>query len=446
MLVYVVIGGLLSALVYQRFPNTGVALGCGFGAGLFVWFSIGYVAGLRARRAERRMIRQALVGGRPNDGEKIAVAGTIASPFDTLESPIGKQRCVAYEYKAIPAQAEEFAIVEGFALEPMVIDGPRGSIRILAVPELAFDDKTYTLLEHYQNFREYLERTQFREHQPIDFKREYQNFKTMLADDDGRIRYDIRRDANLDVNSLTLKEKVLMPGERVVAIGRYSAAKNALVYDPEAMLHSVKISKGDPSSVAQRERGKHFFESILGCGCLFPVIIAAILGLALVPLDAIEQQFATKDPSWIELKVERWLHRDVRPRLGSMIDKGEYAITLERGQARGKWNTDRLTRASARRDGDAIVVTLSTDAGKSIDIRVENGRVTNIPDADLETWAADEDSCNGRITALTDPRLHVMFRAPIRSAEGRAPRAETTTLALLPSALCPLPSCSGGAP
>ncbi len=415
-LVYLVIGLALSALVYQRLPKPGVALACGFGAGIFVWFSIGYVAGLRTRRAERRMIQEALNGGRPNDGEKIAVAGTIASPFDTLESPISKQRCVAFEYKAIPANADEYGVVEGFALEPITIDGPRGSIRLLAVPELAFDEKTYTKIEHYQNFREYLERTQFREHQALDVKREFQNFKNMLADDDGRLRYDIRRDANVDVNSLTLKEKVLMPGERVVAIGRYSAAKNALVVDPEALLHSVKISKGDPASVAQRERGKRFFESIFGCGCLIPVIIAAILGLAIVPLDAIEQQFATKDPSWIELKVERWLRRDVRPRLGSMIDKNEYAIVLEQGQARGKLNTDRLTRASARRDGNAIVVTLFTDAGKRIDVRVENGRVTNVPDAELETWAADENSCNGRITALTDPKLHVMFRAPIEGA------------------------------
>ncbi|HJQ35508.1 MAG TPA: hypothetical protein VKB93_00070, partial [Thermoanaerobaculia bacterium] len=139
--------------------------------------------------------------------------------------------------------------------------------------------------------------------------------------------------------------------------------------------------------------------------------VAAILGLALVPLDAIEQQFATKDPSWLELKVERWLRRDVRPRLGDMMEKGEYAIVLEPGQARGKLNDDRLTRAIARRDGNAIVVTLSGE--KSIDVRIENGRVTNIPDAELETFAADENACNGRITALADPKLHVMFRAPI---------------------------------
>ncbi|HJQ35963.1 MAG TPA: hypothetical protein VKB93_02380, partial [Thermoanaerobaculia bacterium] len=275
-LVYLVIGLALSALVYQRFPNPGVALACGFGAGLFLWMSFGYVAGLRTRRAERRMMHEAQQGGRPNDGEKIAVAGTISAPFDTLESPIGKQRCVAYEYKAIPSHADEFAAVEGFALEPITIDSPRGPIRLLAVPELAFDEKTYTKLEHYQNFREYLERTQFREHQALDVSREFQNFKNMLADDDGRLRYDIRRDANLDVNSLTLKEKVLMPGERVVAIGRYSAAKNALVVDAEAMLHSVKISKGDPASVARRDKSKHFSESCFGCGCLLPVIVAAI--------------------------------------------------------------------------------------------------------------------------------------------------------------------------
>lgn len=418
LVLYVIVALVFSALIYVRFPDKGVALGWGFGAAIFMWFAIGYIAGVRARQAETRMMQRALAGERPNDGERIAVVGTIGSGFDTLESPIGRQRCVAYEYKALPNDAESYAVVEGFALQGLTIDGPRGSIRLLAAPELAFDDTNYSRLEYYDHFREYVERTQFSEHLGVDIRRELAHLKTVLADDDGRIRYDIRRDANLDFKTLALKEKILAPGERVVAIGRYSAAKNALVPDETAMLYPVKITKGDPPAIASTSRGKNIFESLLGCGCFVPVIVAAILGLALVPLDAIEQRFADKDPSWNELKIERWVRREARPRLGSMIDKGEYAIVLEAGQARGKLNADRLTRASARRDGNAIVVTLSADSGKSIDLRVENGRVTNVPDAELETWAADENLCSGRVTALAEPKLHAMFRARI---EGSAP-------------------------
>lgn len=158
-LLYVVLGLGLSALVYLRLPQTGLAFGCGFGAAILVWFSIGYVFGIRTRQAEARMMRRALSGERPNDGERIAVAGTIGSSFETLESPIGRQRCIAYEYQAIPPNAREFAIVEGFALTPATIDGPRGSIRLLAVPELDLPFETFSRLEAYNHFEEYLGQT-----------------------------------------------------------------------------------------------------------------------------------------------------------------------------------------------------------------------------------------------------------------------------------------------
>lgn len=256
----------------------------------------------------------------------------------------------------------------------------------------------------------------------------------MLADDDGRIRYDIMRDPNLKVSSLQLKERILAPGMQVVAIGRYSAARNALVPDETAMLHSVKISKGDPSSVASRGFGKNVLELFLGCGCLLPVIAGAILGLALMPLDAIEQQFAAKDPSWQELKIERWVEREVRPRLGSMIGQGEPVIEVDSGKARGKLflngKTHRLTEASARRGpGGAIRVTITGDDsrtgvmarvrdGKLESLNVLDGPAFDLTGAELETFAAGDEACNGRITALSPgdgPKVHVMFSAPIES-------------------------------
>lgn len=438
-LLYFILGGLLSALVYTRFPQPRVALIAGFIAAILLWFSIGYIFGIRDRQAEARLMKQALAGERPADGEKIAVIGTISASMDILEAPMSRRRCVAYEYKAMAAStspddtSEGFAAIEGMALTPATIDGPRGAIRLLAVPELAFKDEVLTRVEHYDNLREYLAQTEFQQHFGIDLKRDLGQLRSVLADDDGRIRFDIQRREDFEVNALMMKEKILAPGDKVVAIGRYSAARNALVHDDDAMLYSVKITKGEPGAVASRGFVRNAMELVLGCGCLLPLLAAALLGLALVPLDRIEQQFVTKDPSWTELRVERWVKHSVRPKLGSMTPQGEWSIVLEAGQARGKMmaggKTVRLTRATAARAGEAIDVSISGEAPDGVIARVrrdgtlESLRLAgdgafDLSTAELETWAADDRLCNGRITALSPgdgPKVHVMFHAAIEA-------------------------------
>lgn len=426
-LVYLLLGALFSWLVYQRVPQTKLALMCGFGAAILVWFSVGYIAGIGARRAEARMMETAMRGERPNDGEKIAVVGTIASSFDTLEAPMSKRRCVAYEYRAIPETSDDVSVIDGFTLVPLSIDGPRGSIRLLAVPELDFPFEVFSRIEQYDNFREYIARTQFEQNLGINLKREITRMKNVFADDDGRIHYDVQRTPDVDVSKMQLKEKILAPGEHVVAIGRYSAAKNALVPDADAILYPVKITKGELKAVKQRGRGKDVLEMFLGCGCLVPVLIAAILGLANLSLDAIEQQYPKKDPSWTEVRVERWIRHDVRPLLSSQ--QPEYAITLPENAARGKLTangkTVQLTRSSAKRDDDVFEVNLLTDGNEGVvarirrdhtiqSLRILGGAELNVADAELETFAFDEERVNGRITALSPgdgPKLHAMFRA-----------------------------------
>src|SRR5688500_6584564 len=112
---------------------------------------------------------------------------------------------------------------------------------------------------------------------------------------------------------MRLTEKTLSSGEQICAIGRYSAARNALVPDPKALLHPVKIVKGEPEKVDREVQGATTRDSCLSCGCLLPLILGAIIGLAVVPLDAIEQMFPNKNPSWQEIEIERWVKREVRP-------------------------------------------------------------------------------------------------------------------------------------
>src|SRR5687767_2233107 len=113
---------LLSAVVYLRFPNPGAALGIGFVAAFMLFMGVAYLISIGTRSAEKRLIRRGIHGERPADGEKIAVLGRISSSFESLEVPISKRRCVAYEYKAFIGENEAAATYHGFQLLPLTIE------------------------------------------------------------------------------------------------------------------------------------------------------------------------------------------------------------------------------------------------------------------------------------------------------------------------------------
>ncbi len=426
-LVYFAIAALAGALVYERFPDLKVAAIGGLAGGFFVWMSIGYVFGIGTKRKEADIIRRGLSSERPVDGEKIAVVGTIAPSMDLLEAPITKKRCLAYEYKALAPDAQEYGIIQGFALAPLTINGRSGPIRLFAAPDLEFKDPPLGSREHHQNFREYVARTNFTKRHMTDIRSELAELKKILADDDGRIRYDIRRDdERSDLSMLTLTEKTLAPGDEVVAIGRYSATRGALVPDESAMLYPVKISKGPPEE-AMRKTKRSGAETFLSCGCLLPVVIAAIAAMAMLPLSAIEQRFPEKDPSWIEVQLETKLRKELIQR-GLPHDEGDYAVVLEPGEARGKVRigdrTGYLRRATATGVEGGADVTLSGDATNVI-VYVRNRQLDSVrigdrvvPAADIsaEAFGADDDGASGRITYVAPgdgPMLRVMFRAQI---------------------------------
>jgi len=194
------------------------------------------------------------------------------------------------------------------------------------------------------------------------------------------------------------------------------------------VLHAVKIRKGEPGALAS-STGRDLVDVMMGCGCLLPVLVAAIIGLASLPLDGIEQMFPKKDASWAEVRVERWLRKSVRPKLGGDFrESGEYAIVLDSGEARGKLTVDDrtipLTRAGATRDGDSIEVSLtSDDAASGVIVRLRDKRIESLrligggtidaANAEVETLAWDNDSINGRFLLLSPgkgPHLRAMFR------------------------------------
>ena len=247
---YAVLGAALSYIAYERVPNVRMALIAGFVAAIPLWLFLGSCYGLAQRYGEMRLVRQSMTHESPRDGSKTAISGTVRGT--PRESPMTKRRCVIYEYKIFPGTESPVGVLEGFSMTNVNIDGPRGSIRLLAAPELAFPAQPLRDAEARANFDEYMAHTQFTTRPSFDLRNELAHMQSTFDDDDGTLRYDLRRDIpGMQLHELTYQEKILEPGERVIAIGRYSAERHGLVADPNALLHSVKIMKGDPESVVR---------------------------------------------------------------------------------------------------------------------------------------------------------------------------------------------------
>jgi hypothetical protein len=428
LVLYLVLAALVGAAIYERFPEMKVAAIGGLAAGFFIWVALGYVTGVKNKGVEARQLRQAIEGSRPRDGERVAIAGVASGSVSFLESPVSRKRCLVYEYKAIPPQNESLAAWEGFALAPMTIDGRAGSVRVLAAPELEFPGEAVGSHEHQNNFREYVARTTFLQQTSVDFKRDFAHLREINTDADGRIRDDVRRLDRDDLESMTLTEKIVAPGEKVVAFGLFSSARGGLVPDEKALMRSVKIFKGEPEALLRKVSRRRPVDLLIGCGCLVPVIVAAIVGIVAVPLTAIEQLFPEKDPSWLEVRTEKKV-RDAVTRTGIVADSSAPTIELDPGAARGKitmhGTTSHWETASATRRGDDIEVTLTGDA-EALTARfhpdgtlaaVDVG-TTTLPVSEVvaEQIDIDEYLIRGRLTYLTpknEPSLRVAFRAMI---------------------------------
>lgn len=425
LVLYLVLAGLAGALVYERFPRTQPALIGGLAGGFFVWIALAYVAGIRTKGVEARQLRKAIEGGGLEDGQRVAVAGTVTGSIDFLESPITRKRCLAYEYKAVPPGNQQLGAWQGFALVPTMIHGPSGVVRILAAPELDFAGEDVGSREHMRNFREYIAKTTFTEHTGVDFKRDFAHLKMINADDDGRIRDDVHSLDRTDVENMTLSEKTLAAGERVVAYGRYSAARGGLVPDDTDLVHSVKIVKGEADALLRKVSRSRPFDLVKGCGCMLPVLIAAIVGILAVPLTAIEEMFPEKDPSWAEVRIEQRVRGEVKK--AGLLPIGTTVIELELGAARGKltWHgaTSHWQHASAAREGEDVNVTISGDAPTLTARFHKDGTLAALNVASLaapvgevmvEQMDITESEIRGRVTYLTpknEPSLRVAFHA-----------------------------------
>jgi hypothetical protein len=410
----------------------GLLLVAPFAASKLTWNQLG----------EWWLIRRATRGGEPQDGSRVAIIGTIRPVRETLLSPFSQTPCIAYRYEIRGADGVS---AQGFAMAPASIRTTDRQIRLLAYPGLEVPP-------HYprdevagRNAEAFVAAAQFTVTEGRATRDSMADLNALLADGDGRMRFDERLRADSDLSRGTLTEWILPVGATVCAIGRYSATRRALVPDPRAVHHGATIRTGEPSSFAGVALSGAFSGAF---GIVISSLLILVAGLALVTfvrLDLAEQRNPSRFLIWPEVRLERWIDDNVRARLRTigLFDSGvsyppQLCIDCAAGKLRVGTEEILLSHASIEKIGEKRIIRLSSSDGdgEGVVLTFDRGiRITHFlvekggttfevplswlhPDDVKMSIRTLEDPIEGRVTLFTPDdsiRCHVSFNAIVRT-------------------------------
>ena len=226
-------------LLHRRIELVPALILSGFGALGFVML-VSQLKAVLFGSGDSGALKRAEQGLPLEDGKEEAVWGPIEPLGATLEAPFSGRPCVAYEYDAknpttvdsrgrTNPSASEMA---GFALAPSVIRSSRGDVHLLGFSLLdSFPEKEVAGPDALDRAVRYSESAEFTEMGITKLGAMFSALDSAMADDDGSVRQDMRNkgSTSADLAACTLKEKVVLPGETVTAIGLWDAARGGLV-------------------------------------------------------------------------------------------------------------------------------------------------------------------------------------------------------------------------
>ncbi|MDP9190857.1 MAG: hypothetical protein M3P06_04045 [Acidobacteriota bacterium] len=232
------------------------------GAGLCTALAVSYIIGIGGFAKERSMLLGAMTGQPPNDGEWVAVSGTIRS-VNPLRTPITAMPAVAYEYDIYRIESSggrnssssKQSYYQGKALAPSTITTRQGGVRLLAVPTLDVPNDDIMTEEGTINAVQYVSETRFQSFSMP--KSERIGMEHEMTDDDGMFRVDkkIDKEPPVDIADCSLSERFIKQGETVCAFGLYSAARGGLIPHPN-WAKQARLMRGDATAVAGQLRSR----------------------------------------------------------------------------------------------------------------------------------------------------------------------------------------------
>jgi len=255
-------------------------------ASFLMWISVGTLQGaFGAARDASRISSESSFGGFGGeqfaDDETITVVGHIRAIGSPMPAPFSGKSAVLYNYdidhlsqgQNDSTNVKDYA---GFALAPCAIDSPHGSVRILGFPLLeGFPKASFDTEEGRRNAAAYIESTTWTDMKGFHPGTIYHEIKEMLTDDDGQFRKDWKMTEDRDLTGKHLAEQLVVPGDQVCAIGRWSASKHGLIPPAGGV---IRLLRGDPQLIVKGLWSK-FTGNLIG-----GLIVAAVVNGAVYML------------------------------------------------------------------------------------------------------------------------------------------------------------------
>ena len=232
---------------------------------LFAFVALALLFGIAKPVRERASLRACLNGRRPADGERAGIAGTIGAVAsgETLRAPFSGAECLAYRYeiyemRRIGKTTSKVTYFEGLSLAPSVVAAPSGTYRLLAVPEFDFGADEIEPGKALFYWSDHAKTAPF---EPDPAKR---TLEKQWTDDDGRYRCEKRwpMPADVPIESCRFRETLILPGEQVYLVGRFSETKGGIVPDPN-WANITRVMKGGGEDVL-RQLGRRIVRYAIG--------------------------------------------------------------------------------------------------------------------------------------------------------------------------------------
>jgi ankyrin repeat protein len=321
--------GAYYVVLTPRVEWPGNAFLSGFGAVFSGIFISGLFGVFRAYRDARRLRgASSNAVGTFKDGETVAVAGTIRPLDAPLTAPFSGTPCVAYDYDIVHiahrstsngTETYEQHDISGLALTPSIIDTPTGGVRLLSFAMLEeFPRQVQNSPSAHDRARDFVARTTFK---PMGLTKVFTAFNALseaLTDEDGAVRMDWRMtDGEINYNSATIRERLVLPGQQVNAVGKYSTERRGLI--AEGMASLIQLRPGDAQTASRKMVGSAW--STLAIGTLFFVVCHAfIVGVFFMSETRYKRVSASQQESALRIAVQNRSAEEVQRVIRQGVD------------------------------------------------------------------------------------------------------------------------------
>ena len=247
-----------------------VGIAWGAGLALVAAIGIGLIRVSRRERADMKLVEWSDRMTAPRDGARIAVCGVIEAEGETFESPVRRRPAVLYHYTVLHSESsrgttKDVVDAAGYGATPLRIAGSPLTVRLGGFPVLnGFEEKYITSSAARENAGEYLRIASFEEMRKGEI--EWVPQMDDMWDGVSRVVRDFKRGSGRPIEQCRFHEGSVSPGDRVCAIGVWSARQNALV---PAKGQELWLHRGT------RETVHEALSSSVGCGRVLGILLVA---------------------------------------------------------------------------------------------------------------------------------------------------------------------------